>query len=177
MRFFTVSTHPHALTLGVNARVRALGFPLLTLRGEGGRDLGCPNVLTFPVSIKQPASIATMKGGNFIIKMTSKVTAYNYPLLARFNVSDTTKLLQIAPIPSFLVYDDFKKDLNAVEVIKRVLAMDRDIGGQDMNLHIQKFLLSYLSCHNSNNTNPYVHSEITMQTTSTDAKKGKESIQ
>ena len=43
---------------------------------------------------------------------------YNYPLLARSNVSDTTKLLQIAPIPQLLVYDGFNKDIDAAEVLE-----------------------------------------------------------
>ena len=83
-----------------------------------------------------------MEVEQFITKVTAKGTAYNYPLPARSNASDTTELLQIAPIPPFLVYDGFKKDIDAAEVLERVLAMDRVSGGQDTTLHLQKFFFS-----------------------------------
>ena len=128
-------------------------------------------MLTLPASIHQPESIATMTSKQFIAKETAKVIAYSYPLLVRSNVRDTTKLLQIALIPPFLVYDGFKKDLYAAEVLERVLAMDRNGGGQEMTLHLQKFFLCCLLTHNANNTRPYVHSEIMMHTPSADATK------
>ena len=77
------------------------------LRGEGGPDAGFPNVLTLLASIQQPAAIATMTVEKFSASMTSKETTYSYPLLARSNVGDKTELIQIAPIPPFLVYDGF----------------------------------------------------------------------
>ena len=69
--------------------------------------------------------------------MTSKGTSYRYPLLARSNVVDTTELLNISPIPPFLVYDGFDKDLDAAEVTERVLVVDREGGVQETTLHIQ----------------------------------------
>ena len=141
------------------------------LSGEGGLDLGCPNMLTLPVSIHQPAFIATMTIERFSTNVTSKGTALNYPLLARSNASYTTKLPQIAPIPPFLIYEWFDKDIYAAEFIERVLSMNRDRGVQDKTLYLQQFLLSLLSSHNVNNPNPYVNSEIMMQTPSADAKK------
>ena len=54
--------------------------------------------------------------------------------------------------------------------------MDRDGGGKEMIIHLQKFLLYLLSIHNDKNPNPYVHNEIMMQTPSDDTKMGKESI-
>ena len=95
------------------------------LSGEGGPYLGCPNVLNLPASIYQSESIATMNVKQFSAKVTEKGTTYSYPLLVHSNVGDTTELLQISPIPSFLVYDGFEKDLNAAEVLVRVLSMDR----------------------------------------------------
>ena len=62
--------------------------------------------------------------------MTAKGTVYSYPLLALSNASDTTKLLQIAPIPPFIIYDGFEKYLDAEEVLERVLSVDRYRGGQ-----------------------------------------------
>ena len=110
------------------------------LSGEGGPDLGCPSVLTLPASIYQTASIATMTVEQFIAKLTAKGSTYRYPLLTGTNVGGTNELRQIAPIPQLLVYDDFEKDLDAAEVLKRVLAMERDGVGQAMTLHLQQFL-------------------------------------
>ena len=69
--------------------------------------------------------------------MITEGTAYNYPLIVRSNISDATKLLQIAPIPPFLIYDGSEKDLDAAEPLERVLAMDIDGGGQDKTLNLQ----------------------------------------
>ena len=121
-------------------------------------------MLTLPASIHQTAPIATMIIEQFSTKVTAKVIAYNYPLLARSNFSDTTKLLQIAPIPPFLVYDGFEKDIDTAEVLERVISMDRDGGGKEMNLHLQQLLFSCLSSHNTNNPKPYINSEIMTQT-------------
>ena len=61
----------------------------------------------------------------FRTKFTAKGSTYSYPLLAHTNVGGTTELLEIAPIPPFLVYDGFEKDLNVAKVLDRVLAMGR----------------------------------------------------
>ena len=75
-------------------------------------------------------------------------------------------------VPPFLVYYGLEKDLNAAEVLKWVPAMDRDGGGKEMIIHLQKFLLYLLSIHNNKNPNPYVHNDIMIQTPSDDAKNG-----
>ena len=124
------------------------------LSGEGGLHIGCPNVLILPASIHQGASIVAMTTEQFINNVKEKGTEYNYPLLARSNISDTTKLLQIEHIPPFLVYNGFEKDLDAEEFIERILDMDRDGGGQEITLNLQQFLLSCLSSHNTNNPRP-----------------------
>ena len=141
------------------------------LRGEGGPDFGCQNVLTLSASIHQPASIATTNINQFSTKPIEKGSNYSYPLIARTHVGSTTKLPQITLIPPLFVYDGFEKDLDAAEVLKRVLDMERDSVGKVLILHIQNFLLSCLSSHNAKNTNPYAYSEIMMQTPSTDTKK------
>ena len=132
------------------------------ISGQVGPDLGCPNVLTLPASIQQPSAIGTMTVKHFSAKFTAKGLTYSYYLRSRTNVGGTTELLQIAPIPPFLVYDGFEKYLNAAELIEPILAMDSKGVGQAMTLHLQQFLLSCLSSHNSNNTKLYVHSEIMM---------------
>ena len=83
-----------------------------------------------------------MTAEQFSAKLTSKGTTYSYPLLVLTSVCGTTELLQIAPILPFLVYDCFEKDLDAAEVLKRVLVMDRERVGQETTLNLHNFLLS-----------------------------------
>ena len=54
--------------------------------------------------------------------------------------------------------------------------MERDSVGQVLILHIQHFLFSCFSSYNTNNPNPYAHSEIMMHTPSTDTQKWRENI-
>ena len=76
-----------------------------------------PKFSLLPASVHQLSSIAAITVKHFSTKLASKVTAYNYPLLARSNASDITKLLQIAPIPPFLLYNGFEKNIDAAEVL------------------------------------------------------------
>ena len=87
-------------------------------------------MLTPPSSIQQPASIMAITIEHFSTKVTAKGTSYKYPLLVRSNISDRTELLQIAHIPSFLIYNGFEKDLDAAEVLERALDMESNRGGQ-----------------------------------------------
>jgi hypothetical protein len=68
------------------------------LNGEGGNDLGYPNVLTLPRDIITPNDIATMTIQQFSTKLTSKGQNYTYPLLARNKVTTTKSIMQLAPI-------------------------------------------------------------------------------
>ena len=77
-------------------------------------------------------------------QIKKKITTYSYSFLARANVGGTNEQLQIAPISPFLVYDGLEKDLDAAEILGRVLAMDREGVGQYTTFHLHQFLLSFL---------------------------------
>ena len=120
----------------IDAFLSTIANQYVMISGEGGLDLGLPNVLTLPPSIHQPTFIVTITVKQFSTKVTEKRTTYIYHLLARSNVSDTTEILQVTPIPPFLVYDGFEKELNAAEVLEQVLAMNRAGDGPYMTLRI-----------------------------------------
>ena len=54
----------------IGAMPSTIANQYVMLSGEGGVDLGCPNVLTLPESIHQPASIAEMAVEQFSTKVT-----------------------------------------------------------------------------------------------------------
>ena len=64
------------IVFGVGFGSRLIVAMLLTianqyaiLSGEGGPDIGCPNIITLPASIHQPASIAAMTIEKFSTKV------------------------------------------------------------------------------------------------------------
>ena len=130
----------------------------LFLHGEGGNDLGNPDTLVLPGSIRTKVDVLTMSAMQFSTALTEKGANYSHPLLARARVADTSSLMQISPIPPFLVYDGFETNLDAAEVLERVLAADTE--GSNMYTHLMAFLRACLSSHNINDNKPYVEHTI-----------------
>ena len=81
----------------------------LSLHGEGGNDLGNPDTLVLPGSIRTKVDVLTMTATQFSTALTEKGANYSHPLLARARVAETSSLMQISPIPPLLVYDGFEK--------------------------------------------------------------------
>ena len=53
-----------------------------------------------------------MTEAQFTTTITAKGAAYTYPLLAKSNVMNTDRTIQMAPIPPYFVYDGFENDLD-----------------------------------------------------------------
>ena len=130
----------------------------LFLHGEGGNDLGNPDTLVLPGSIRIRVDVLTMTATQFSTALTEKGANYSHPLLARARVAETSSLMQISPIPPFLVYDGFEKNLDVAEVLERVLAADTK--GSNTYAHLMAFLRACLSSHNINGNKPYVEHTI-----------------
>lgn len=43
---------------------------------------------------------------------------YNWPLIMQTNVNTTKEIMQIAPIPAYLVYDGLHADIDAANIIE-----------------------------------------------------------
>ena len=111
---------------------------MLMFTGDGGKDLGSPNTLALPGNLCHINQINTMTHQQFSDRLTTKAATYQHPLLACTHVHETKPIMQIAPIPAFLVMDDLGKDLDAAEVYKRVLAADTN--QMPMYHHVKDFL-------------------------------------
>ena len=134
----------------------AISGKFVTLHGDAGNELGPPSTLVLPASILAAHTVTIMSHAQFCTEIISKGPTYTFPLLQRNKVAEEVPILQVAPIPAYLVYDGFHQDLDAADVYERLLAIDAADEDLYMYRHAQHFLLSCLSTHNSGDAKPYV---------------------
>eukprot|EP00957_Ditylum_brightwellii_P177243 13502495-Ditylum_brightwellii.AAC.1 len=72
------------------------------------------------------------------------------------------KIMQIAQLPAFLLYDGIKADLQAEELYKRVLSLDNQ--SEDYMMHARNFLCTCLVKGNVNNPKLFVDPAVFMST-------------
>jgi hypothetical protein len=141
----------------------------LFLCGDGGDDIGTPATLSLPATIRTLAKVAIMSPVQFTIKVIEKGADFSWPLYNRDRVSESQDIMQIAPIPPFLVYDGFGKDLNAALIYERILFTDRD--GLPLYQHAKQLLLACLSKHNAADPKPYIAQRLLLQQQTIDARR------
>ena len=143
----------------------------LFLHGDGGNDLGTPDALVLPSSIRTKSDIIAMTPQQFSTKITQQGENFAWPLLPRANTdaAHTKSLMKIVPCPPFLAYDAFDVQLDAAELYERVLAADTTDSA--MYAHLKHFLLSCLSSHNINDKKPFVDHTLLMAPPSADARR------
>ena len=127
---------------------------LLLLQGDGGGDLGTPRPLTLPLTVLDKTDIATMTEAQFKTALTTQGANFTYPLVARAHITQTQNLMQLAPIPPFLVYDGINQDLNAANILERLLTINTE--DTPMYEHLKHFLKSCVSSHHLPNNKPYL---------------------
>ena len=143
---------------------------VLCLSGDGGEDLGHPPPLVLPITILNTASVGVMTHDQFSTALTTKGVNYAHPLLAKIHVTENKDIMQLAPVPPFLVYDGWNSDLEAADVYERILHLE-DTEGIEMFLHLKHFLLSCLSTHNAGDAKPYVNHTTLLTTPSTQSRR------
>jgi hypothetical protein len=141
----------------------------LFLCGEGGNDVGTPTTMSLPASIRDQNEVAIMTAAQFTSKLTEKGANFTWPLYTRDRIQNSYDIMQLAPIPPFLVYDGLESDLNAALVYERLLFTDTD--GLPVYQHAKNFLLSCLSKHNVNDNKPYVNHRLLLQQPTVDARR------
>jgi hypothetical protein len=150
----------------------AISGRFVMLHGDGGKDLGPPSVLVLPKEVVDTHKVHGMTHEQFSARLLEKGENFTYPLLARTKLTAKAEdILQLVPIPAYLVYDGFHKDLNAAEVYERLIAMDVTDELFYMHRHARRFLLSCLSGHNTADPKPYVHPPVMMAATPQIAKE------
>ena len=136
---------------GINGKV--LGLTL-----DGGEATGPPNPVLLPNTVLKKATVPAMTEDLFTNAITTAGATYTYPLLRKNQVTaNTVDIYKIAPIPPYLVYDGFGNDLDAAEVLERVL------GSADTNTsvftHLKEFLRAVLTSQNNRDPKPHISLE------------------
>ena len=133
----------------------------LFLSGDAGKELGIPQPVIIPTQMHLKDDTLSMTHAQFSTAFTSKGVNYNYPLLQRSSITNTVRIMLVAPIPAYLVYDGFNTNLDAAEVYERVISFDSHT--TPTYTHLKQFLLCCLSGHNAQDRKPWAPQEHFMQ--------------
>ena len=144
---------------------------LLFLTGDGGNDIGSPLPLVLPKSIVDKHDAISMTLTQFHTAITAQGRDYNWPLLRRnvISANPTYNMMQLAPVPSHLILDGFTKDLEAAEVLERIIGLENTEG--EMFTHLKHFLLVCLSGHNIGDSHTLLSQEELLTPTPADARR------
>ena len=142
---------------------------ILLLHGDGGPDIGTPQPVVIPLESITENNVGVMTDEQFTFTLTVKGPEFLHPLLARNRILDTKPILQLAPIPTYLVYDGLNQDLNAALILERLMTVETD--GIDMYMHLRHMLLACLSSHNQNQPKPYIAQQFLLAPPSIPARR------
>ena len=146
-----------------------LNDKVLALTMDGSANTGPPTTVILPKNVLTRHQVPAMSLNQFKTKITEDGVNYTYPLLRRNQVNgNTVNIFKIAPIPAYLVYDGFTKDLDAAELLERVL------GSADTTTtlfdHLKKFLCAVLTSQNVQDNKPHIPMEDSLTAISNPAK-------
>ena len=104
-----------------------------------------------------------------VTKLTEKGPDFQWPLASRIEVLTSSDIMQIAPLPPFLILDGLVGDISAALVYERVLYTDTE--ELPLYQHAKQFLLACLSKNNLPDPKPHVNPMCFMQLPSAAARK------
>ena len=106
----------HSLGFGINliGEVSPIASHVLILTGDGSTATP-PQILTLPKEIADPIDIHIPSKAEFNTKV---LTTSRFPLFRNTDLPEMVITPKIITIVTFLVYDDFNEDLDAVVVYK-----------------------------------------------------------
>jgi hypothetical protein len=153
----------HCMGLGSSAigMTSPVDNNLLLLTGDGGIDIGTPIPLMLDTTVRSKQETFSMTEAQFFTQLESQGANYTWPLRRRSeaaNSNTTTTIMQVAPIPAFLVMDGFTQDLDAADVYERILSLDDHEG--EAFTHTKNFLLACLTSHNQGDNSPSIPQDI-----------------
>ena len=119
-------THKVKLLYGLGVGTARIGHTspvankLLTLYGEGGPLLGAPATLMFDTAIRTLAAVRNPT--NAVIDLTLQTGQHdpNKHISCAKDVATEEQMMNLAPVPAYLMYDGFNKDLDAAMVYERL---------------------------------------------------------
>jgi hypothetical protein len=150
-------------------RTAAEDGKFLFLCGDGGHDVGPPSSISLPQTMCATQRIAVMTETQFTTKLTEKGRDFTWPLLTKDKVTTDQLIMQLAPIPPFVVYDGFTADINAALIYERLMRIDTH--GLPIYQHAKHFLLACLSKNNLADNKPFISNEILLEQPTITAKR------
>eukprot|EP00957_Ditylum_brightwellii_P166141 12648864-Ditylum_brightwellii.AAC.1 len=127
----------------------------LVLAGEGGSKIGDPQCLVFPHTLWEEVEMPCPLEEAINSKLQSPLANWHYFLPRDLGDKDTENIIQIAPLPAFLVYNRFEKGICAEELYERVLSLDDHM--EPYFVHFLNFLRAYMVKRNVNNPKPFAN--------------------
>ena len=141
-------------TGGFNNVNHEVAGKVLALTQDGGGTGGPPQVMILPHSVLDQQNVPAMTVEQFKTKLAND-PQFTYPLLRRNDIDEMVDIFQIAPIPAYLVYDGFHHDLNAANVLERVISRNNN-EASPMMTHLSSFLCACISGQRIVDNQPYL---------------------
>eukprot|EP00957_Ditylum_brightwellii_P107927 8232530-Ditylum_brightwellii.AAC.2 len=158
-RFTAMINIPHSkkvkLIHGVGVGASAIGAALptdrklLMLSGEGNKMLGCPTVFCLPAEMRQKVVVKCPTEAAFQVNLQGGNNPNSWHRFAASVVpsGDTAEVLQIAVVPPFVVFDGFCGDIEAEDVYKQILSLNKQ--APTWVIHAKAFLRACSVRHNT----------------------------
>ena len=102
-------------------QVNPVANKIMALFGEGGSDLGTPQVLVVNPSIRDRVAVKSVRDTVIEQAFNTGITVDKHVAKA-INVPEELQIMRIAPIPAYMVFDGFNEDLDASMVYERLMA-------------------------------------------------------
>ena len=107
----------------IGATLKQVDGKSLFLHGDDNQEFGPPQQLCIPSSMVERKTVSVIIEAKFTATITAKGAVYTYPLLAKYNVTNTERTMQMTPIPPYFVYDRFENDLYAALILERIMSV------------------------------------------------------
>jgi hypothetical protein len=134
---------------------------LLCLTGDGDQEIGAPTPMVLPPEVLELREVICMTEAQFLTQLAEKGPTYTWPLVSRLRANEENQpklVMQIAPIPAFLILDGFTKDVDAAELLERIFSLDNTDG--EMYQHLKSYLQACLTGHNLGDPSPRISQDI-----------------
>jgi len=131
----------YGLGIGTAAigQVSPLANRLLALFGEGGMALGPAQTIVLDATMREKALVKSITAAVVQTVFAAGNVAVNASVQGALAVNEEAEIMNISPIPAYLVYDGFEQDLDAAMVYERLMDCQHD---SPMRTHALAFLRS-----------------------------------
>lgn len=121
-------------------QVSPVANKMLALFGEGGAELGTPQVLVVPDTIRHKVTVKTLTDATILQAFQGGQQTVDQPVAPAREVTTEASIMRIAPVPAYMIFDGFNDDLDASMVYERLMDV------QDRTPMIDHALMFLRSC-------------------------------